>query len=903
MGQPIALLRAVRNPSGRVENFAVNYINAVGAALNRRIDSDPTGQLVTEIAPRFEGVGLLADYIRVIETGEPLEKTYTIPCTSGDALTEVHVSRVDNETLVVAWRDCTEEKRAGEALKHSERRYRALVDSAAQIVWHTDAAGRVLEQQPSWSAFTGQTFDECQGLGWLNAIHADDRPAVQAEWMRCLTAKSIYRNEHRLRRADGQYRLMTAHGVPILNDNGDVVEWIGTHIDITDFRAAEARLAGSERFYHQIIDALPHLTWTCAPSGLCDYLSKSWLDYTGRSLDQLLGYAWVDLVHPDDRGRVERTWAECVQTHARYDIEFRLRRHDGTYRWYSNTATVLLDDAGRPVKWVGASIDIDDRHHAEQRLRRLYESNLVGITYWTAEGQMLEMNDGLLANLGYTREQFQRDGINWRKITPPEWQSVDDEQMAILNRTGRCGPFEKEYYRRDGSRIPVLVSRADLDPGDHSHGIAFIVDISRLKQVEADLRSSQSALRQLNESLESRVRERTVEAQMRSEQLRALALDLAETESRERKRLAQILHDHFQQLVSAAKLKAGIVRRRLDDSPLVESVRAIEGLLDEAISASRSLATELSPPVLHDAGLAPALDWLVRRVKQDHNLNVDLHIEPGTEPDNEQVRVVLFECVRELLFNIVKHAGVLDASVSLTHLHEGLLQIRVRDAGKGFDASRMNITRKPDGSFGLFSIRERLSLIGGLVTVRSSVGKGTVVDLTVPTTFKVEEAGGEVQPQPFDSIAGEVIVQGTNQSPAEAAALIPTPVRVLVADDHRLFREGLISLIAQEPYIDIVGQAADGAEAVELARSLKPDVMIVDVTMPKLNGIQVTTAVMKELPRTRIIGLSMHERDDMARAMRDAGAIAYCTKGGPTENLIAILRGAATARANEPVTR
>jgi DNA-binding NarL/FixJ family response regulator len=118
-------------------------------------------------------------------------------------------------------------------------------------------------------------------------------------------------------------------------------------------------------------------------------------------------------------------------------------------------------------------------------------------------------------------------------------------------------------------------------------------------------------------------------------------------------------------------------------------------------------------------------------------------------------------------------------------------------------------------------------------------------------------------------------------------------VRVLVADDHKLFREGLISLISQESYLEVVGQAADGEEALKMARELRPQIMIVDVSMPKYNGIQVTTLVHKELPDTRVIGLSMHERDDMALAMRNAGAVAYCAKSWPSEHLLTELRNAA----------
>lgn len=384
-----------------------------------------------------------------------------------------------------------------------------------------------------------------------------------------------------------------------------------------------------------------------------------------------------------------------------------------------------------------------------------------------------------------------------------------------------------------------------------------------------------------NESLELRIQERTLELQHRSDQLRALALDLTETESRERKRLAQLLHDHFQQLVSAAKLKVGIVRRKLSDPALIETVQQVESLLEETINASRSLATELSPPVLHDAGLGAALEWLVRRMERDHNLRVTLHVDPNTEPDNEQVRTIVFECARELLFNVVKHAKSETASLTMSMPVEGLLQIAVGDQGKGFDAHALEMKAKPDGSFGLFSIKERLGLLGGLVKVRSHPNHGTTVTITVPVTVKHELS---------NAVSGVLL-----DPQAEAPEGRVPDVRVLVADDHKLFREGLISLLSQESFVHIVGQANDGEEAVTLAKELRPDILIIDVTMPRLNGVQVTAQLSKELPGTKVIGLSMHERDDMAAAMRDAGAAAYCSKGGPTESLLNVLRTVAAA--------
>jgi PAS domain S-box-containing protein len=654
--------------------------------------------------------------------------------------------------------------------------------------------------------------------------------------------------------------------------------WLGSiRRRAPDGGSADA-ISERQQLYQELIDGVPQLLWTSRPDGELDFVNERWIEYTGVAANGHLGDGWLTQVHPDDRASVVETWRAARAAQNTMAVEFRLRRRDGVYRWFDARATPLFAVDGTVIRWFGSNLDVEDRRWAEQRFRRLYESNLIGIVFYESEGRLSDPNDVLLDMIGVSRADCQQAGFIWRQLVCEESAAMDRQQWEVLRRTGRCGPFECEFLRPDGRRVPVLVWRADLSPGEHETGVAIIVDLRRIKQAEDALRRTEAALRAANDSLEQHVKQRTAQLEAQTERLRALALDLSETESRERKRLARMLHDHFQQLVSAAKMKIGVIRRRSPDHPEVDALRQTESLLEEALSASRSLATELSPPVLHDTGLAAAFDWLVRRMKQNHNLIVRLSLPGWREPDNEQVRIILFECIRELLFNVVKHAGVESAELNGAVVKDGLLQISVRDRGKGFDPRGKESRNTPEGSFGLFSIRERLGLIGGIMKVASSIGAGTTVELTVPTTSPVRSELPAVAAESAD----------TRASPG----VTPRNIRVLVADDHKLFREGLISLLNQEPYLNIVAEAGDGQEAVDLARRLRPDIMIVDVTMPKLNGVQVTSMVSKELPGIKIIGLSMHEQDDMAQAMYNAGAMAYCAKSAPIESLVNILRNA-----------
>jgi len=390
------------------------------------------------------------------------------------------------------------------------------------------------------------------------------------------------------------------------------------------------------------------------------------------------------------------------------------------------------------------------------------------------------------------------------------------------------------------------------------------------------------------DALERRVAERTAQAEARSDQLRHLALALADAEARERKRLAQVLHDHFQQLLSAAKLKAGLVRRLATETSVQDGVRQVENLLEEAITESRSLTAELSPPLLYDAGLHAALEAMARNFQPRHGLKVTLYAEPNSEPADEKMRVLLYEVIRELLQNVVQHAGASAATVQTMALPGGLIQVLVSDDGRGFDVETTlaQVNRTGSSALGMLEIRERLKFLGGDLFVDSSPGQGTRVRAVVPAELlKAQSASLPIE-------QSRAAPQSSRQPPLYPAAPARNgPARVLVADDHAIFREGLVALLAQEPSLKVIAEAADGEQAIALARTHRPDIILLDINMPKISGVEVARLLSQEIPTTRIVGLSMHQREDMAEAMQAAGAVAYVTKADASETLLGVLRG------------
>jgi two-component system, chemotaxis family, CheB/CheR fusion protein len=278
---------------------------------------------------------------------------------------------------------------------------------------------------------------------------------------------------------------------------------------------------------------------------------------------------------------------------------------------------------------------------------------------------------------------------------------------------------KKATYKDIEDRISQIHKRNKLVIADSND--------KQLQDLETLIRERTAELTDIISVLHEEVLQR-IEAerslQERSEQLRSMAARLAATERKERQRLAKVLHDDLQQLLAAAIFQIGDLHLPSDKDA------SIKDLLRKCIQRTRSLASELSPPLLHHPELVPALEWLGRWMQDNYGLHVSLDVKDPVAVKCEGIRMLLYESVRELLFNVVKHAGSNTARVRIDRM-KSRVRIEVSDKGSGFEVLAASDEESSSGGLGLVSIRERLALLGGSMKIESSPGKGSTVALSI----------------------------------------------------------------------------------------------------------------------------------------------------------------------------
>jgi PAS domain S-box-containing protein len=793
--------------------------------------------------------------------------------------------------------DITDRKRAETAERESEERTRLIIETALDAVVTIDAAGAIT----GWSPQAEQTF------GWRRAD-------VLGRSLADTIVPSQYREAHRR----GLARYLATGQASVLNTRLELsavhreghefpIELAITPLktdttisfsafvrDITDRKRMEQALVESRQHYRALVESLPHLVWTCRPDGYCDFLSRQWVEYTGQAADAQLGYGWAAHVHPDDRERVRREWEAATRRGDLFDIEFRIRRADGVYRWFRTRALPLRDGTGAIVKWFGSNTDFDDYKQSEQRLH--------------AQVDRLNLLDQLTRAIGERQDLQSILQVVVRRLEdhlPLDFSCAclydrADETLTVAHVGGRSAVLAAELGLTERSRIPIdrnglsqcvrgrLVHEADITaidfpfpqrlarggmrslvaapliaesqvfgvliaargpgPGFSSAECEFLRQLSEHVALAAQQAQLYAALQRAYDDL--RQTQQIVAQQERLKALGQMASGIAHDINNAITPLAlctEVLLDTEPHLSTDARATLGMMQHAIDD--VAHTVAGLRGFYRQRDAHPTLTDVDLNALVKEVVQLTRAR-W--SDMPQQRGVAIGVVTELAHDaPAIHGVESELRQALINLVFNAVDAMPEGGAITLRTRRIAGgggstadRLVLDVSDTGVGMSAETRQRCLEPffttkgerGSGLGLAMVYGVVQRHNAEIDLHSAVGAGTTVRLT----FTVPSVAAASQAAPA--------------KPTRASQL-----RLLVIDDDPMLLKSLRSALEIDHHI--VTTVDGGQAGIDAFRRATQDgvpfaAVVTDLGMPYVDGRQVASAVKELSPATPVIMLT-----------------------------------------------
>jgi PAS domain S-box-containing protein len=679
---------------------------------------------------------VLAEVQRTHETGETLSCEYRMITRDGRVVwlrDEALIVTNDNgEPLFLqgVMVDVTERRKSENELKESEERFRAIFDNATDGILLADPeTKKVSACNETICQMLGYNLDEVKNLK-LEDIHPEERLAyVMEQFEKQARSEITLAKDIPVKRKDGTIFYADVNSAPLRLRGKTYL--MGIFRDITDRKRAEDALRESQELFNAFMDQLPATAFIKDEKSRVRYANSYMIERFGA--DRWIDHTASDYFPPEIAQQVLEHDRK-VLTEGPSDRDEWVPDESGEVRCM-HTYKFPVKRQGKPVLLGGISVDVTEHRRVQDALREIRRQqsailDTIPDIAWLKdeESRYIAANEPFGKSCGLKPQDLvgKTDFDLWPKELAEKYRADDREVIKSRRRKRVVEPMED----KEGTRIWLETIKT---PICDEHG--RVVGTSGIARDITKLKEAQEHLQKAHDQLEIRVQRRTAELAKLAKELRSLASELSLAEERARRQMASDIHDHVSQKLAISKMKLESLAESVRSSKVAAALRETNDLIAQVIKSTRSLTFELSPPVLYELGFEAAVEWLTKQARQQHGLATEFTDDGRAKPLDDDIRVLLFQAVRELLVNVAKHAKAQNVEVSTKRLGDKI-KVSVEDDGIGFDASSTSSRRYGSTGFGLFSIHERLGHIGGHLKVESEPGHGTRVSLVAPINHK-----------------------------------------------------------------------------------------------------------------------------------------------------------------------
>jgi two-component system cell cycle sensor histidine kinase/response regulator CckA len=744
------------------------------------------------------------------------------------------------------------------ALRASEARFRAMAESSPLGIYITDPSGDCTYTNPAYRRISGLSQHEAMGSGWSRAIHPEDRERVFREWYEAARSRRPFLSEHRFLHAD-QHAVWTRVNASEILDEERLVGYVGLVEDISQHAAAQVALKQSEERYRAFIEQTAEGVWRFeleepVPVQLSEdeqverFYTQAYLAECNDAFAKMYGYAEAadligsrlgDMMPRSDERNLAFLHAFIRSGYRLTDAESHEQDREGGERYFLNNLIGVVSD-GRLIRAWGSQRDVTASRQAEAavqaseaRFRSVFESGMIGIAFWNG-GQITGANEALLSMLGYTRADLDAGLLRHGRLTPPGYEEVDRRATEETRLRGSCTPYEKEFFRKDGTRVPVLVGGARLGD-DLSDAVFFVLDLTARRQAEDRLRQAE-----------------------RIEVVGQLAGGMA--------------HEANNQMSVVLGAASFILARSDLPHPDREDVEYIRQAAERTASITRQLLAFsrrqiLQPEVVDINSVVQHIQPLLRRTLTEQQ-TLELKLTPDVAPiraDPSQLEQVMLNLTINAR-DAMPDGGRLIIETRQIELTEQDVGARpgveivpgqytaliVSDTGHGMDQETMKHLFEPffttkavgQGSgLGLAMVYGIVKQTGGNIWAYSEPGKGTTLKLYFPSVLERVES--------LPTTQAEAATEGGGGT-------------ILVVEDDPLVRAMTLRSLREAGFE--VLEAANGRSALELlSNQARLDAVLTDLAMPGMGGQELARRLWETRPGLPVVFMSGYTDDVVNR--------------------------------------